>query len=625
MLQRNVAHAAPSSSLGVKERSSERLLRLDVTRRRDKMKLDMRGVGPLFLVAALAACAGEKSIVDPGPGPQPDTLAPSTPANLSAVAGSSSRIDLLWRSATDNVGVTSYRLFRDDALIASVTDTTGSDGGRVPGVSHCYAVSARDSSGNESPRSAPACAATVNQAPQAFLAEPPPALTGELMLFDASGSRDNDGAIATYAFDWGDGTPVTVVNVSGGGTQHGYAAAGIYSVTLTVTDNFGAQATYTRKASVGAVLLGTANVSNTPNTYSQRYSFSGAGSGPINVVWEELPPASIFFTRSTNGGSSFAPLAPVIAATEPYQPSNGYQSSQMRVVTAGTDIHVVWTIFDVFEGLAEDFYARSSDGGATFSSPLLVTPNDRVNSTGPTIAADTAGTVAITWTDPILFTDTPGAGFSVSIDTGHTFLAPILFPGTLHCSNTAISGDNIFVAWLEGPSFQEQVQVAHSANRGTSFAAPEVVDPSTERSSCPQMASGAEGSVFIVWQESETSTGRILLSRAAGGGSTFSEPERLSPVGVGAYCPAIAVGDGRLYVAWTSYDSTAFNIRNWLVFSTDGGVTFSPPRWIPSPQLGAGCFDILARGPNEVGLAWNATVPDTRTEVFYTQVRISVP
>ncbi len=581
----------------------------------------MRRVVPVFFLA-VAACAGDK-IVDPGPGPQPDTVAPSTPANITAVPGSSSRIDLVWRAATDNVGVKSYRLFRDDLFLAAVQDTTSSDGGRVPGVSHCYAVSARDSSGNESPRSAPACAATVNQAPQAFFAEPASVLTGQLMPFDASGSRDDDGAIATYAFEWGDGSPPTIINVPG--AQHGYAAAGIYGVTLTVTANYGAQAMFTRNVSVGAVLLATANVSNTSGTYSQRYSFSGPGTGSINVVWEELPPASIFFTRSTNAGASFAPLVPVIAPEEPYQPNNGYESSQMRIVTAGSDIHIAWTIFDTFFGLAEDFYARSSDGGATFSSPLLVSPNDGVNSIAPAIAADTAGTVAITWTDPILFTNTPGAGVSVSTDTGRTFSEPVPFPGLILCSNVAISGDNVFVAWAEGPSFQEQIRAAHSANRGVSFAVPVDIEPSTERSSCPQMATGADGTVFVAWQEGEQSIGRILFSRAAAGGSTFSAPDRLSPVGVGAYCPAIAVGDGRVYVTWTSYDSTAFNIRNWLVLSSDGGVTFSPPRWIPSPQLGAGCFEILARGPNEVGLAWNYTTPDTRTDVFYTRVGISVP
>lgn len=55
--------------------------------------------------------------------------------------------------------------------------------------------------------------------------------------FDATGSKDPDGTVASYAWLFGDGTTGTGVKPS-----HTYAAAGSYTVTLTVTDNDGASA-----------------------------------------------------------------------------------------------------------------------------------------------------------------------------------------------------------------------------------------------------------------------------------------------------------------------------------------------------------------------------------------------
>lgn len=53
--------------------------------------------------------------------------------------------------------------------------------------------------------------------------------------FDGGGSSDNDGSITGYAWNFGDGSTGSGVTAS-----HSYAAAGGYTVTLTVTDNGGA-------------------------------------------------------------------------------------------------------------------------------------------------------------------------------------------------------------------------------------------------------------------------------------------------------------------------------------------------------------------------------------------------
>jgi len=83
--------------------------------------------------------------------PTADTQAPTAPANLKATVGKSKTVSLSWAAATDNVGVTGYRLYRNNALAGTVTGTATTN--RPPRGASSYQVSAIDAAGNEGPRS----------------------------------------------------------------------------------------------------------------------------------------------------------------------------------------------------------------------------------------------------------------------------------------------------------------------------------------------------------------------------------------------------------------------------------------------------------------------------------------
>ena len=87
---------------------------------------------------------------------------------------------------------------------------------------------------------------TANALPTAtFTATPTSGRAPLLVSFDASGSRDTDGTIASYAWTFGDtgtGTGVT--------PQHTYNAEGTFTATLTVTDNEGGTGTFSRVVTV---------------------------------------------------------------------------------------------------------------------------------------------------------------------------------------------------------------------------------------------------------------------------------------------------------------------------------------------------------------------------------------
>ena len=85
----------------------------------------------------------------------------------------------------------------------------------------------------------------VNQPPVAAFNSSVTNLTATL---DGSGSSDPDGTITAYAWDFGDGQTGSGANVA-----HGYAVAGTYPVTLTVTDNQMVTGAVTHDVTVTAV------------------------------------------------------------------------------------------------------------------------------------------------------------------------------------------------------------------------------------------------------------------------------------------------------------------------------------------------------------------------------------
>jgi len=85
----------------------------------------------------------------------------------------------------------------------------------------------------------------VNQNPVAEAGTPQTLIAKEPATFDGSQSKDPDGSIASYAWNFGDGS-------SGSGISqiHSFGASGTFTVTLTVTDNEGAKGTDTTTVTV---------------------------------------------------------------------------------------------------------------------------------------------------------------------------------------------------------------------------------------------------------------------------------------------------------------------------------------------------------------------------------------
>lgn len=97
-----------------------------------------------------------------------DDEPPTQPEDLSALAVSSSQIDLTWTASTDNSGVTGYHIYRDGQEIGTSTETTYSDTGLLPATTYSYMVSAYDAANNESYPSDAVQATTLDPSQETF-------------------------------------------------------------------------------------------------------------------------------------------------------------------------------------------------------------------------------------------------------------------------------------------------------------------------------------------------------------------------------------------------------------------------------------------------------------------------
>ena len=99
-----------------------------------------------------------------------DTQPPSTPTGLTATAGSANQVNLNWKAATDNIGVTAYDVYRATAAgtagkIATVTTTSYGDTGLSGSTQYSYYVIARDAATNSSSPSNTASVTTPTPTP----------------------------------------------------------------------------------------------------------------------------------------------------------------------------------------------------------------------------------------------------------------------------------------------------------------------------------------------------------------------------------------------------------------------------------------------------------------------------
>jgi chitodextrinase len=234
-----------------------------------------------------------------------DTAAPSAPIGLTAVAVSSTQINLSWNASTDNRGVTGYRLYRGGALLATLgTVTTYQNTGLAVSTSYSYTVQALDAAGNASAQSAAAAATTQSTAASlaitSFLANSDATNAYYSLAYTGTATRiqlflDTDRAAGTGFPTSGIGASHMVELGAGYGNLYRYSGTGgawawTLVRTVTYTNTNGVASITIARADIGspAGLDAVAAISGSPTVFSAKVALVLSGSG-VDIAAPSVP------------------------------------------------------------------------------------------------------------------------------------------------------------------------------------------------------------------------------------------------------------------------------------------------------------------------------------------------
>jgi PKD repeat protein len=220
-----------------------------------------------------------------------------------------------------------------------------------------------------------------NQAPTAA---PSVTCTDLSCTADGAGSTDPDGAVASYAWDFGDGTTATGVRA-----DHTYAQGGEYTVTLTVRDDAGATSTATQTVTVS------------PPAPAPSLEYVGASAVNANATSfrvtvpagvEEGDALLLFVTTASNvtpatpdGGNGWT-----VTATRAMGGANGSTTVWQKVATAADAGRTLTLTLSDMSKAAVTLLAYT---GTSATAPVAVVQSvaETVSRTGHTTPAVTVG------------------------------------------------------------------------------------------------------------------------------------------------------------------------------------------------------------------------------------------
>lgn len=261
-------------------------------------------------------------------------------------------------------------------------------------------------------------------------------------------------------------------------------------------------------------------------------------------------------SRSGDGGRTFAPS---VLVNDDGQVIN-HTFDAMQVAPDGA-VHVAW--IDGREGKKEPgtFVAKSADHGRTFTKNLKV-DDDTCVCCRTALATSGDGVVYLAWRK-IFEGHVREIVVSRSTDGGDTFSAPVIvghdqwmYPACPHrpASLGVDRRGRLYVVWYtEGADETPSIYLAYSDDQGRTFSPKQQLNRSKGTfPDHPQMAVDPEGRVVVVWEEQSPVRREVVVSRSLDRGESFGAPMKVNEKN--GQTPTVAVNaSGSAVIGWKEH------------------------------------------------------------------------
>jgi len=249
------------------------------------------------------------------------------------------------------------------------------------------------------------------------------------------------------------------------------------------------------------------------------------------------------------------------------------------------NVYAVWQ--DAREGNLDIYFAKSADGGLTFSSSKRVNDAQAAYATQqkPAIALGPNRELVVAWEDNRAAYEDFDIYAAISVDGGATFSQYVKVSdgsaGTRQLSpSVAIDGmGNVFVAWQDNRSGNGDIRLAKAKLSSFSFSTSVRVDDDKNNGtqSSPSVAASSAGLVFVAYHDNRNGNANVYLARSVDGGLSFGPSVRIDDTGASSSAQGLVSvgidGLGNLYAVWQDDRNGDFDI--YFAKSTDGGKSFS--------------------------------------------------